>query len=370
MKLTYSPTDDSILDIKQDKRLEVFNHGINNAHPSLVETLIESSVTAKACVDKVAKSIYGKSFGADGVKVVNKDGQSLNEVLRIASRELAMHSNLFLHIGFNGQLKVDSIKVVPSTYCRIGKADDKGYSGKVVVYDNWDKSVSVKISPSKFKWIDRYNPKESVILSQIEEAGGINKYKGQILHIQKDSNAIYSLSDLHPVMEEALLEINSQAFRRRGSEKGFLNTKLMVVKPFASKEQEKDFKRSMEHIQGAHNSGSVLLLESSNASEDLSSEVMLEDLSSPYNDTLFSYSDEQARKNIALAFGVPLGLVDVSDSSLFGNSGELIKSMKLTLWEAKEEERDQIEEAFNKILKGSAFAVQYLKIISPFNTEI
>ena len=369
MKLSFSNIKDNILSIKKDKRTDVFNWGADNSFPSLLEELVNQSVTSKACIDKVAKAIYGKSFGDAGKMIVNIDGQSLNEVLRIASREYSKHNNLFIHVGYNGEMKIKSIKVVPVTNVRVGKADDLGYSGKYVVYNNWDKQEG-KVDDKKFKVYDRFNPIKEVIESQINAAGTILKYKGQILHIQKDSNSIYSLSDLNPVLSEALLEKNSQTFRSRGAEKGFLNTKLMTVQPFSKEEDRRMFNRTLKDLQGAENSGNVLLLEAGAASEDLNSQVKLDDLSSKYNDKLFEYSDSQARKNIALAFGVPLGLVDVSDSSLFGNSGELLKQMNIQLWNAQEETRDMIEETFDKLLSNWNEEIQgELKVISPYQDD-
>jgi len=366
MKLIYSDVKNTILDIKVDKRTDVWNFGKDNAYPSLIEQLISMSVTSKAVTDKVAKAIYGKSFGEIGDRIVNSDGQSLNEVLRIASREYSKHNNIFLAVGYDATLKVNSLKVIPNTHVRKGKSDDKGYSGKFIVYSNWDRQESGRIDPKKFQIIDVYNSKENVITAQIEAAGSIKNYKGQVLHIQKDSNAIYSLSDLNTVQGEALLEANAQTFRSRGAERGFLNTKLMVTQPFASEDEREEFQDNLENLQGGENSGRVLMLEASATTDDLNNQMKLEDLSSPYNDTLFEYSEMQSKKQISLAFAVPLGLIDVSDTSLFGNSGELLKTMKTILWESREEDRDMIEEAFQMIADNwTSGDIGELKIINP-----
>lgn len=366
MRLSYSQLKNNILSIKPDKRNDIFLWGIDNNFPNLVEELINQSVTSKASVDKVAKAIYGKSFGDVGKIIVNSDGQTLNELLRISAREYAKHNNIFIHVGYNGELKIKSLKVIPATKARAGKSDDLGYSGKYIIYNNWDKSFG-KVDKNNFNLYDKYNPIKKVIESQIENAGSIIKYKGQILHIQKDTNSIYSLPDLNPVLSEALLEKNSQTFRSKGAEKGFLNTKLMVVQPFGKDEDRRKFKSTLQDLQGAENAGNVLLLEASQATEDLKNQMQLQDLSSPTNDKLFEYSDKQGRKNIALAFGVPLGLIDYSDTSLFGNSGELIKQMKEILWESREEERDQITEVFNKLMKIFKEPItEDLEIIKPF----
>lgn len=369
MKIHFQNIKDSILSVKLDKRTECYNVGLDNAFFSLVETLINQSVTTKSCVDKVAKSIYGKSFGKVGNSIINSDGQSLNEVLRIASREYAKHNNAFIHIGYNGELQINSIKVLPTTSVRVGKKDDKDYSGKFIVYPNWNKQEG-KVDSTKFKFYDKFNPIHKVIETQIDKAGSILQYKGQILHIQKDSNSIYSLTDLNTVLSEALLEYNSQTFRSRGAEKGFLNTKLMVTQPFENDDLRRGFKKTLNDLQGSENAGNVLLLEAGSISENLDSQIKLEDLSSEYNDKLFEYSDKQAEKNICKAFGVPLVLVDTSNDGLFGNSGEMLREAKKQLWESKEEERMQIEEVFQKLMANFHEPIlENLQIINPNQTE-
>lgn len=370
MKLYYNQVSGSILDVKVDKRNECFNFGIDNAYPSMVEALINMSVTSKTCVDRVSKAIYGHSFGEVGKVVINSDGQSLNEVLRISAREYSKHNICYLQISYNLNYEITSLVPVPVAWVRVGKADDKGYSGKYLIYDNWDKSKGKRINSNYFTVIDKFNPREDVIEGQIEAAGTIVDYNGQLLQIQKESAFVYSLSDLNPVLSEALLESNSQTFRSRGSQKGFLNTKILATQPFKDDEDRKEFKKDLNGVRGADNSSEVVLMESSQQSDDLSKQIFIGDLSSPYNDKLFEYSDGQAEKNICKAFTVPLVLVNPSDNSMFGNSGEMLKQAKLQLWESREEDRDQLEEVFQKLMESYKEPIQNIEVVNPYGEKV
>lgn len=378
MKFHYKEVADTILDVKVDKRNEVFNFGADNAFPSLIEALIRMSVTAKSCVDKVSKAIYGKSFGDAGKVVVNSQGETLNEVFRKASKWYAKQNNCYLHVGYDGNFEVKSISVVPVTDSRIGKADDKGYSGKFVVYDNWDKSKAKTIRSAGFVVYDKFNIDKKVIEKQIKDSkkdkngksiGEIEDYNGQIVHIKKDELLRYAVSDLETVMSDCITENNSQIFRSRGSEKGFINTKLLVVPPFSGDTERKDFKTDMNGLRGAKNSNDILLLETSKPSEDLSKQINLSDLSGTYNDKLFEYSDKQSEINICKAFGVPLILVSQNDNSLFGNSGEMLREAKLQLWEHKEEERIQLQEVFSLLVdkfQEGKFKDADIEVVNPY----
>ena len=379
MKLYYNQVSSNLLNIKVDARTDVFNFGKDNAFPSLIEVLISISVTAKTCVDRVTKAIYAGTFGSKGDVIVNSKGQSLNEVLRIASREYAKHNNAYLQIGYDGNYDYNSINVIPTTDSRVGKADDKGYSGKFVIYDNWDKAKG-QIKKESFVYVDRFSENKEIAKGQILELGKKNdvkleaelltQYNGQIIHIQKESVYVYSLPDLNPVLSEALLESNSQTFRMRGSTKGFLNTKLLAVQPFKDDPARKAFKKELNEFRGAGNSSDVVLLEASQVTDDLSKQISLQDLSSEYNDKLFEYSDSQAEKDICKAFTVPLILVNPSDSSLFGNSGAFLREAKLQLYESREEDRNQLEEVFAFIMKGFSEPIEDLEILNPFEEAV
>lgn len=351
MKFHYKQIADSILVVKPDKRNECFNFGADNAFPSLIEALIRMSVSSKTCTDRASKAIYGGSFGEAGDVIINSKGQSLNEVLRLAARWYAKQNNCYLQISYDGNFDIRAIVVVPVTDVRVGKADDRGYSGKFIVYDNWDKSRLRRVQSKNFVEYHKYNPDKEVVEGQIETAGGIEKYNGQILHIRKDETYIYSLSDLEPVLSEALLENNSQVFRSRGAEKGFLNTKLMTVAPFKDDDTRKEFKDDINELRGADGSNDLLLLELAQNSDDVSKQIDITDLSGTYNDKLFEYSDKQAETNICKAFTVPQILINPSDNTMFGNSGEMLREAKLQLWETRKEDRNQLEEAFAGIME-------------------
>lgn len=350
MRIHYKEVRHNILDVKKDLRNDVFNWGYDNAYPSTMEYLLSASVTAKNAVDKASKAIMGKGVNGGDV-IVNKKGHSLNDVIRSLSRQYVMHNNAFLSVGYNLLGEISSLEVIPSKHVRAGKRDDVGYNGKYVVYHNWDGSEG-KIDNQAFQVIDRFNPMKEVVASQIENAGGINKYKGQIIHIQKYMNEIYSLSDADCVINDMVAEINASEFKQKGTSDGFLNTKILAVQPFNSDEERIAFKRQLDAIKGAKNANSVILLESPDAGTELENQLSLQDLTSNHNDELFAYTEGSTERAIAKAFNVPIQLINPTDTGIFGNSGEMYKSIKQILWEEKEEERMKIEEVLTKVMNN------------------
>lgn len=346
---------DNRLSIKYNQVDGIHNFGDDNAYPSLIKSLIGSSVTAKQCVDINAKYIYGKGLEfVDSVDdksqlIVNKRGININQLLRITSREFSEQNNIFLHVNYNALFEVVSVDLLHVTDTRIGKADSTGYSGKYVNYNNWDKSKGKKIERKDFNIIDKFNPNPTVIEKQVEAAGGWNKYKGQVLHITSDFSELYALSDADSVLLDCDSQHQSALFKNGGLRKGFFGAKLFVTKPMKDDFERDDFKKTIIDLKGSENSSGVLHLEANAEADVLAEQLRIENIDSNIDDKQFESTEKSCKVNIIDAFGVPAILVNSSDNSIFGNSGELLKQAKLTHWENKEEERNIISEAFQMI---------------------
>lgn len=357
---------DSILNPGIDRRTEVFKWGLtskDNQYPSIVEHLSKESVTAKRCINKVLAAIIGKGF-TDGETVVHPDGTTLNELGRQLGRELAKQNNCFIHVGFNVDYKPSKLKHISSKRVRIGKSDDENYSGKFCVAD-WE---SKRISKEDIKAIDRFNLSPKVVEAQVSKAGGIEKYKGQILHLSVDSSYKYAPSDMHSVFEDCEFEKLSKSFRRNNARYGFLNSKIAIVGKMSA-EEERSFKSDLRGLQGGENASNMLVYQASTAGADVEKQVTIKDFSSKLDDKILAYSDSTAESNICKAFSVPVPLVSSKSEGIFGNSGEMLRQMKIQLYEEKEFERMMLEEAIGKILKNGDFTIKDASIIDPFNTD-
>lgn len=357
---------DNRLSIKYNKVEGVHNWGDDNAYPSLVKSLIGSSVTAKQCVDINSKYIYGKGFNftqsiTDKTSlIINKKGWNINQLLRLAAREFSEQNNLFIHVNYNALFEVKSVDLISSEKVRIGEADSTGYAGKFIVYNNWDKSLGKKIEKKNFLLIDKFNPDPTIIEKQVEAAGGWNKYNGQVLHVLANLNDIYSLSDIDSVIVDADSQYKAAEFKNGILRKGFIGTKLFITKPFNDPSETEAFENTIKDLQGVENIG-VLHLEVKEESDSLADELLVQNIDSNIDDKMFESTEKSAKQNIIDAFFVPSILVNNSDNSIFGNSGELLKQAKLTHWENKEEERNTIIEAFELIFSN------FHKPINPSN---
>lgn len=358
MKLTYSEYRNPITEVKEDKRKDIWTFGLDNQLAQLIHDLITQSPTALRASRLVTKAIIGG--GIEQEIQANKE-HDLNNVISIAAAQLVDMGNIYLRLGYNGELKINSIKVIPQAKIRKGKSDDMGFSG-FYHFDNKE----FKDKKSEATKIHTYNGSKEAIEKQIESAGGIQKWNGQILHIKLDHGNHYALPMCYPVLQDMLTEANSSLFRANNTEKGFLNNNLLILPQLSNDEANEKFIQQFKKLEGAQGSGKNLLFQSDAGVEDITKQFLLTPLNSQPNDKLFEYSDKKAESNIAKAFGIPQILINPQESGLFGSSGELLKAAKEFLYESYTEERNLLVSKLNMILKNWHQPTQPIKIINPY----
>lgn len=363
-----------------DKSLGVYSNGENNDYAERVERIINNSATAKPAVRLFRKYIVGKAFGSDlNVFVVNKTKQlSLRKFLFDLANCYAYQNGVFIHVNYNLNGKITSLKVLPYKHCLIGKMDDKNWNGKILVYDNW-LGENGKIDKNKINVIDAYNPSLKVIQAQIKKCDGddlsekINNYKGQVFFYNPE-DAIYPLAHIDNVLNDADSEYRVAQFKNTSLRKGFFGKKIVITPPMvdgdlrkpmselSELEQEekrlaeterKNFRDSMETFVGSDNVDGMLHLEMEFEGDDIDKIMKFITVDTNINDKLFAHTETSVGNNIAKSLGVPSILIDSTDKSIFGNSGALLQAAKEFFQEQREEDIENIEtEILNPLLKN------------------
>jgi hypothetical protein len=162
------------------------------------------------------------------------------------------------------------------------------------VYNNWDKSVAKKIDKKDFKIIDKYNPNTKVIDAQVVAAW--SKYKGQILHLNSDFSELYSLSDVDSVYMMLIQSFKLLYLKNTGLKRFF--GALFITKPFSSDYERQEFESTIQDLKGSENSSGVLLLEANLESDNLAEHILIQNIDTNIDDTLFQSTEESSARNI------------------------------------------------------------------------
>ncbi len=157
--------------------------GLDNLFPQNLLEAIKDSPTAQACIGVKARFIEGNGFlNPDLARmVVHRSGLRLDELLRRVSQNFAPFEVISLHVGYNGLGQITDIRPVGTEIIRLGEPDDLGYTFQAGIFP----FIASQLTPNKkneHARINLFNPNPDVVQEQIELAGGISKYPGQLIY--------------------------------------------------------------------------------------------------------------------------------------------------------------------------------------------
>lgn len=355
--------------VKWDKKLEIYQNGEDNLYPERIDRVINNSVTAKMASEIMVQYLLGKGFGeADNFKV-NKDQKLIDFATDIAD-SLVRQRGVAIHFDYNLNFEALNPKVIDFTKIRLGKKDSTHYNGKILFKNDWSDQ---KEKPVIF---DVYNNNEIVVKSQIEKAGSIEKYKGQVLYINLDSRYYYPLSRIDAVLNDCDSESQAAIYKNMILRKGFFGKTVIMTPPlvsndepemivndagqlvrnhqFAKRQAEADeVKATIEKFIGSENAGGALMIESPDFINGIDTIFKIQTINSELDDKMFEYTENSVSKNILMAFNnLPVALVKSPDSAMFGNSGASLLEAKKMYWENTSKERNKLETIINDIVQN------------------
>ena len=355
--------------VKWDKKLEIYQNGEDNLYPERIDRIINNSVTAKMSSEIMVQYLLGKGFGeADNFKI-NKEQKLIDFAIDIAD-SLVRQRGCAIHFDYNLNFDAINPKVIDFTKIRLGKKDSAHYNGKILFKNDWSEQ---KENPIVF---DVFNSNQNVIKKQIEKAGSIEKYKGQVLYINLDSRYFYPLSRVDAVQNDCDSESQAAIYKNMILRKGFFGKTIIMTPPlvsndepemivndagqlvrnhqFAKRQAEADeVKATIEKFIGSENAGGALMIESPDFINGIDSIFKIQTINSELNDKMFEYTENSVSKNILMAFNnLPIALVKSPDSAMFGNSGASLIEAKKMYWENTSKERNKLETIVNDIVQN------------------
>ena len=349
--------------IPYDKKLEFYKNGVDNLYTERMESYKNNSVTASMASSIMTQYLVGKGFA--GFNNVNLGGENLIDITNDIAESIVNNRGVYVHVNYDANLDISDFKVIPFSYCRLGEKDSKDYNGKILVYKDW----SGKVEEENISIVDVYNDNKQVIARQIENAGGIENYKGQILFFNMDRKYFYPLSRINSVYNDCDSEAQASIYKNELLRRGFFGKTLVVTRPLVDEKfyedetpegrriladvesEREEFKETIKEFIGAEGAGGALHLEVDYAGDDLEKGIMFKNIESNIDDKLFEFTENSVVNNILMAYNnLPKALVKSPDSALLGNSGEALRVAKETYQENTTTEREILQKLINKLI--------------------
>lgn len=224
-------------DVGYLQRLGIKGWGADNLYPQQLADIVAASSTATGCIGRYASFIEGGGFGDNRLwgLTVNRRGDTMDELLPLVCGDLAEFGGFALHVNYNAYCDVAEIQHVPFENCRLEEDDDDGYVARIVVHQDWRgrKTRNGKVLRVEDKTVERFdvfNPSREVVAAQMECAGGIEHYRGQVLWYSTAGRSSYPVPKCDSVISDMSTEDGLNTVKYRNVRSNFLPAGMLVVR--------------------------------------------------------------------------------------------------------------------------------------------
>ena len=271
MNLTNVKAEKQRVEIWDGISFGIQNYGAKNDYPQRIQTVAKASVTAKGCISTYQKFIQGGGF-ADVTfykALVNSRGLVCDQLLNRIVKDIGFFGGFALHVNYNLLGQITDVSHVPFEHCRFEIESDEGIIRHIALHRDWTKlKRKTVINKDTIQFIDVYNPIKEVVLAQIEAAGGIEHYKGQIYYFSLDGDMVYP----EPIYDAAITDISTEAgisnVIYRNARMNFLSAGMLIRKTAqlngneAQTQQQPDtFSQNFKQFQGDENACKIIDVE-------------------------------------------------------------------------------------------------------------
>ena len=272
------------IDTSYISRFRMQAYGYDNLYPQNLAHITDASGTACLCLNRYARFIEGYGFNDNilALSMLNNKGDTADDVLRSVANDLARFGGFALHVNYNVLCQVSEVSHVPFENCRLEETDDDGNVAHILIHPDWEQKKTrngrrLMLSERNIERINVFNPDPDIVRQQIENVGGIDAYRGQILWVSMNGKGTYPT----PIYDAAITDISTDEglgnVKMRNARNNFLVSCMLVTKKgFQKVDQDgnvvdegklisdEDFK----NFQGDENTCKILMVELENDEDE------------------------------------------------------------------------------------------------------
>lgn len=337
---------------KEFPGLGIIGYGRENTYPQEIDLAVARSSVASACRKIFAEFLYGNGFADSRTAnaIVNNKGQTNNDILLGVCYDMAGYFGMGIRLNANLLQEYTSMEREPFSYIRLstpeGKEREAGHFTKVKVSDNWaDESIYINKTYMDAEEVCLFDPGR--ILEQMEEAGGIGEYNGQILYFTTNGG-FYPASPFDPAMAQILAQGDLSEFNSNTVKNGFSVSAVFINESESA--DDETFRNNVEQVTnfaGIRGAGGVGYMEGKISM--LKPE--LTNLTDQYNALRIGIKED-----VVEAMGIPPILLGKSYNGGFPNQEELLNAFAFYNGNT-EQYRRMISRQFEKIAENFAYDI-------------
>lgn len=317
----------------------------DNLYPNKVKAIAMRSGTTMSAIKTQANFLSGDGF-IQMKTVVNSEKQTLWDILRHIAMSKSWFFGYALHFNYNMLGQISSITPVNFETIRWHKSLQK-----FVYNPDWGKRYIFRKNEIEYM---PFNPAPEIVYKQIEAAGGIEKYNGQILYWIPNINDYYTVCNFDDVIDDAQFEAEVKLYSLSSVQNDYsLSGIISYPKNIESTEGKEKVQKELKGDTGSGNAGGIRVVPAP-VIEEFKNWKWFTPISRNNIDGLHTNQIERARDNIYASFRQPPILNGVSKDGMFNESSFADAFNYYN--SATETERKEIESELNKIIAKSIWA--------------
>lgn len=268
----------TIKDIKKPKerfevaycrRLSVQQWGDNNLYPQELRNVINSSRNGRTCVDRKAAYVEGNGLASQALSafVCNIAGDAVDDVLHAISEDVAYYDAFALHVNYDVQGRIVSVAHVPFEQCRLAEPDSYGVVREVLLHPDWVGNTTrngnrVRVNEEAVERFPVFDPRPGVVMREIERAGGIDGYRGQIVYISRAGRNAYPMPIADVIIPDMSTDEGLATISHRNVRCNFTPAGMLILKRGQGANSDNDdTAEQVARLQGDEKTGKILVAE-------------------------------------------------------------------------------------------------------------
>ena len=351
----YRPRIEKRLNQPESLSQKITLYGKYNDYPQRIEELINNSGTAFQCTDLYNDFLFGEGFLQEDLNdiIINRRGETLENLHELITSDFAKFRGCAIQVHYNLLYQISALEYIPFEMVRWGLSDSNLNIPKVHVHPDWANYNERIVDQNNFGAIDAeqydvFNPNEFVVKAQIDHAGGIRKYKGQVLYLTPQHGR-YPISPIGAVYEDVETEIEAKHFRKQGITTNFLATHIIKTPAglFETDKQRQAFDKLLSETQGARKAAKFIHMHG--LQQDVLSNKFLEKVDIQDVDKLYEYTEKTAKSSIIDAFKIPQSLFSKFEGSALNSSSQIYVEAARQYNRVTNRDRNKLKKMYEKI---------------------
>ena len=314
-----------------NKHQGIIYNGKDNGYPNETEEVIANSPIASQCAGIYADFLEGSGFSNEPVNLSKFQwiNYNQNDLLKEVCESLSVHQGAFIHISYNANFEKSGFATLPYENCRISKIDSQGYHG--FVYHDSDAWIHTKYGRRYNTNIIKYhsyNPDPNIVEIQVNQAGGIEKYSGQVFYLKLSNKYAYTSPLISPVWDLAKADHELGLYYLNTIQNNFHDPTIVRHRQMTDEKELNALDKTLKEALGARNASSIIRLEDNFGGEDAQGMFKIEQLKTEVKPDKFLHIETTIANKIRKVYkNIPPQLTDFIQGKLGNTSGEdLIKA--------------------------------------------